>query len=226
MSLSYISIAIDGPSGAGKSTIAKAAAKRLGYIYLDTGALYRAVGLYMLRQGIDIADQLSVGNALGGIEIELKFKGGRQRVILCGSDVSEAIRDNKVSKAASDVSAYASVREFLFSLQRDFAENTNVVMDGRDIGTSILPQAQVKIFLTASDQARAKRRYKELVRKGQQVEYDDILEEMRQRDKNDMTRSASPLKQAEDAILIDTTENDLEQSIEVVMQLIKRKLNL
>ena len=224
--MSYISIAIDGPSGAGKSTIAKAAAKRLGYIYLDTGALYRAVGLYMLRQGIDIADQLSVGNALGGIEIELKFKGGRQRVILCGSDVSEAIRDNKVSKAASDVSAYASVREFLFSLQRDFAENTNVVMDGRDIGTSILPQAQVKIFLTASDQARAKRRYKELVRKGQQVEYDDILEEMRQRDKNDMTRSASPLKQAEDAILIDTTENDLEQSIEVVMQLIKRKLNL
>ena len=217
-------IAIDGPAGAGKSTIAKTVSEELGYIYVDTGALYRTVGLNVLRHGKDTKNEADVVPTLEGLNVSLRFVNGEQRVFLGDEDVSEAIRQNEVSMAASNVSAIPKVREFLFGLQRDIAEKNNCIMDGRDIGTVVLPDAKIKIFLTASARARADRRYKELVEKGQDVDYDSILADIEQRDYQDSHREIAPLKQADDAILVDTTELDLEGSIEYMLKVIKERL--
>lgn len=217
-------IAIDGPAGAGKSTIAKTVSKELGYIYVDTGALYRTVGLNVLRQGKDTKNEADVVPTLEGLNVSLRFVNGEQRVFLGDEDVSEAIRQNEVSMAASNVSAIPKVREFLFGLQRDIAEKNNCIMDGRDIGTVVLPNAQIKIYLTASAQARADRRYKELAEKGQEVNYDNILKEIELRDYQDTHREIAPLKKADDAVLVDTTELDLNGSIEYMLKVIKERL--
>lgn len=219
-----INIAIDGPAGAGKSTIAKTASKELGFIYVDTGALYRTVGLNALRLGKDTKLESDVVPTLDSLKVSLRFVDGEQRVFLGEEDVSTAIRQNEVSMAASNVSAIPKVREFLFDLQRDIAKNNNCIMDGRDIGTVVLPDAQIKIYLTASAEARADRRYKELVEKGQQVNYDDILREIELRDYQDTHREIAPLKKAEDAVLVDTTKLTLEESIEYMLKVIKERM--
>jgi len=219
-----IAIAIDGPAGAGKSTIARQAAKTLGFIYVDTGALYRAVGLHMMRNGVDPSDQEAVRSELPGVSVTLAFRSGEQKVLLAGRDVTSEIRTEQVSKAASAVSAMPEVRKFLFSMQRELAEKQNVVMDGRDIGTVILPHAQVKIFLTASQEERARRRYTELLQKGQKAEYADVLKEIEHRDYRDSHRGAAPLIQAEDSILVDTTKMTLEQSVKRVVGIIRAGL--
>ncbi len=219
-----INIAIDGPAGAGKSTIAKAASKELGYIYVDTGALYRTVGLNALRSGKNTKSEEEVIPTLANLQVSLRFVNGEQRVFLGDEDVSAAIRQNEVSMAASNVSAIPKVREFLFDLQRDIAKNNNCIMDGRDIGTVVLPDAQIKIYLTASAEARADRRYKELVEKGQEVNYDDILREIELRDYQDTHREIAPLKKAEDAVLVDTTELDLQGSIDYLLKVIKERI--
>ncbi len=224
--MSTKAVAIDGPSGAGKSTIAKTVAKKLGYIYVDTGALYRAVGLYMLDHGADTNNPEQVIPLLNEVEVSLRFVDGEQRVFLNEQDVSQRIRENEVSMAASNVSRIPEVRAFLFDLQRDIAKKNNIIMDGRDIGTVVLPNADVKIFLTASPEERARRRYEELLQRGQQVPYETLLEEIKQRDYNDSHREIAPLKQAEDAILVDTTGNELETSISLLYDLIARKLGL
>ena len=220
-----ISVAIDGPAGAGKSTIAKAASARLGFIYVDTGALYRAVGLFALRQGVAELNEQTVPPLLDGLEVSLGFAGGVQRVFLNGEDVSEAIRQNQVSMAASRVSAIPAVRAFLFDLQRKIAEENNIIMDGRDIGTVVLPHAQVKIFLTASAEERARRRFLELREKGQEVSYDALLDEIKERDHNDSTRAIAPLRRAEDAVLIDTSTASLPEAIELVLRTIAETLH-
>lgn len=214
-------VAIDGPAGAGKSTIARAVAERLGYIYVDTGALYRAIGLYALRRGVNPESPEEVTPLLGGFSLELVHRGGEQRVLLNGEDVSEAIRAPEMGMAASQVSAIPEVREYLLGLQRQLAEKNNVVMDGRDIGTVVLPNADVKIYLTASVEQRARRRYDEHLAKGQQVQYNIVLEEMKRRDHKDMNRSTAPLRQAENAVLADTSSLTLEQSISLVLNLVK-----
>ncbi len=217
-----IAIAIDGPAGAGKSTISKAAAKRLGFIYIDTGALYRTVGLAASREGVDPGDAAAVDELLGKIKVGLAFnEKGEQIVLLNGEDVSGLIRTPEASMMASKISAVPAVRAFLLDLQRNMADTDNVIMDGRDIGTVILPNAKVKIFLTAAPEARAKRRYDELIEKGMDVKYEDILEDVKQRDYNDMHRDIAPLKQADDAILADTTEIDLEGSIDLIVKIIE-----
>ncbi len=217
-------IAIDGPSGAGKSTIARHVASKLGYIYVDTGALYRAVGLYMLNHNVDTTNETQVCALLQAVDVSLGFADGEQRVFLNGQDVSQRIRQNEVSMAASNVSRIPMVRDFLFDLQKDIAVNNNIIMDGRDIGTVVLPNADVKIFLTASPEERAKRRFDELVQRGQDVSYDALLEEIRQRDYNDSHREIAPLKQAEDAVLVDTTGNELTTSIALLYDLITERL--
>ena len=217
-------IAIDGPAGAGKSTLAKALAQRLGYIYVDTGALYRTVGLYGLRKEADTASAQAMLPLLGEIVVELGYVDGSQRVYLNGEDVSEAIRLGGASMAASNVSAIQGVRDFLFDLQKDMAAKHNVVMDGRDIGTVVLPHAQVKIFLTASPEERARRRFNELTAKGENVDYDALLAEVIQRDYNDSHRAAAPLKQAADAVRIDTTGMTLDESMEALMSAVRQKL--
>lgn len=219
-----VNIAIDGPAGAGKSTIAKTVAKELGFIYVDTGALYRTVGLNALRMGKNTKSAEDVVPTLEGLEVSLRFVDGEQRVFLGEEDVSSAIRQNEVSMAASNVSAIPKVREFLFDLQRDIAKKNNCIMDGRDIGTVVLPDAKIKIYLTASAEARADRRFKELTEKGQQVEYDVILKEIKERDFQDMNREIAPLKQAADAVLVDTTELTLAESIEYMIKVIKERL--
>lgn len=219
-----VNIAIDGPAGAGKSTIAKTAAKELGFIYVDTGALYRTVGLNALRMGKNTKSAEEVVPTLEGLEVSLRFVDGEQRVFLGEEDVSSAIRQNEVSMAASNVSAIPKVREFLFDLQRDIAKKNNCIMDGRDIGTVVLPDAKIKIYLTASAEARADRRFKELTEKGQVVEYDVILKEIKERDYQDMNREIAPLKQADDAVLVDTTELTLPESIDYMIKVIKERL--
>lgn len=219
-----VNIAIDGPAGAGKSTIAKTVSKKLGFIYVDTGALYRTVGLNVLRQGKNTKDPDDVVPTLDGLDISLRFVDGEQRVFLGDEDVSEAIRQNEVSMAASNVSAIPSVREFLFGLQRDIAQKNDCIMDGRDIGTVVLPNAQIKIYLTASAQARAERRFKELTEKGQDVVFDDILKDIELRDYQDTHREIAPLKKADDAVLVDTTVLDLDGSIEYMLNVIKERL--
>lgn len=219
-----INIAIDGPAGAGKSTIAKTASKELGFIYVDTGALYRTVGLNALRKGADTKKADEVIPTLAGLSVSMKFVDGEQRVFLGSEDVSADIRQNDVSMAASNVSKIPEVRAFLFDLQRDIAKNNNCIMDGRDIGTVVLPDAKIKLFLTASPEARADRRYKELCEKGQCVNYNDILKEITERDYQDTHRDIAPLKQAADAVLVDTTELNLKESVAYMLSLIKEKL--
>lgn len=223
-SLNMISIAIDGPSGAGKSTIAKAVSKKLGFIYVDTGALYRSIGLYVLNCGKDTANREEVKALLHEIDVKIRYVDGTQHVYLNEEDVSDAIRKPPVSMAASNVSAHPEVRAFLLDLQRKFAEENNVIMDGRDIGTVVLPNADIKIFLTATAEERANRRYKELIEKGENVEYDKILEEIKQRDYNDSHRAVAPLKQADDAVLADTTGCELEEAIEKLLSIIENKM--
>lgn len=218
-------VAIDGPAGAGKSTIARRAAKEIGFIYVDTGALYRAIGLYVLRKGISCADAQKVIALLDEIKVSLAFVNGEQRVLLCGGDVSDAIRTAEVSMAASAVSAIPEVRSFLFQLQRDMARDNNVVMDGRDIGTVVLPDAKIKIFLTASPEERSRRRYEEMLQKGMTVDYEQVLAELKERDYNDSHRAVAPLVPAKDAVLVDTTGNTLEQSVLQLTNIIKERLS-
>lgn len=217
-----INVAIDGPSGAGKSTIAKIAASTLGYIYIDTGALYRTVGLNALRLNADFENPESIISTLTeDLKIELRYIDDEQRMFLNGEDVSTKIRTPEASMAASAVSAVPAVREYLFDLQKQLARDNNCIMDGRDIGTVVLPDADVKIFLTASPEARARRRYLELIEKGIDTKYEEVLEDMIKRDYNDSHRAIAPLKQADDAILIDTSEINLQQSIDLIIDTIK-----
>ena len=217
-----IAVAIDGPAGAGKSTIARAAAKALGFIYVDTGALYRSIGLNAIRNNVDLSDSNAIENSLEGMKVELAFDAqGAQIVLLNGEDVSSFIRTPEVSMSASKVSAVPAVRAFLLDLQRNMAKTQSVIMDGRDIGTVVLPNAEVKIFLTASPEIRAKRRYDELIEKGQEVKYEDVLADVIERDYNDSHREIAPLKPAEDSKLADTSGLTLEESIELIINLIK-----
>lgn len=215
-----ISVAIDGPSGAGKSSLAKRLAADLGYVYVDTGAMYRSIGLYAVRQGADLHDADAVAALLPGIQLDIRLVEGAQHVYLNGEDVSEAIRAEEIGMAASAVSAHPQVRAFLLDTQRGLAANQNVLMDGRDIGTVVLPHATVKIFLTASAEARAQRRCKELQEKGQPAELETVLADIRQRDYQDTHREVAPLKQADDAILVDTSDIDFDQSFAVLKRTI------
>lgn len=220
-----IAVAIDGPAGAGKSTISKSAAKELGFIYVDTGALYRTVGLAASRKNIEPVPGEEVNNLLDSIKVELTFNDkGEQVVLLDGEDVSAFIRTPEASMMASKISAIPEVRAYLLDLQRNMATTNNVIMDGRDIGTVVLPNAEVKIFLTATPEARATRRYKELVEKGMDVKYEDILQDVITRDYNDSHREIAPLKQADDAVLADTTEIDLQGSIDLIVSIIKERM--
>ncbi len=224
METKTIAIAIDGPAGAGKSTIAKRLAAEMQYIYVDTGALYRTVGYAALTAGIDPTDADAVVAMLPSIRVGLAYEDGTQKVLLNDEDVSGCIRTPEASMAASAVSAYPPVRQFLFHLQQDIAATHNVIMDGRDIGTVVLPHAQVKIFLSASAEDRARRRYDEMTAKGMEVRFEDVLADMKQRDYNDSHRAAAPLKPAEDAVMVDTTGNTLEQSVALMKNLIKERL--
>lgn len=217
-------IALDGPSGAGKSTLAKMLAAHLQYIYVDTGALYRSIGLYIARAGIDPADTDAVVFLLPSIRLELLYKDGCQHVLLCGEDVSDLIRTPEISRMASAVSAIPDVRAFLLSTQRDIAEKNNVIMDGRDIGTVILPDAQVKIFLTCSSEAKAHRRFKELTEKGISTTFEEVLRDMEARDLADSTRAAAPLQKAEDAVELDNSALTLEETFHAALAIIKEKL--
>lgn len=217
-------IAIDGPAGAGKSTIAKILAKELKLIYVDTGALYRAVGYYTTGRGIASDDVEGVTAALKDLSVELRYVDGAQRVFVNDEDVSDYIRTPAISMAASAVSAIPAVRAFLLNTQRSIAAQNNVVMDGRDIGTVILPDAKVKIFLTASPESRATRRFAELQEKGDPATYDEVLADMKERDYNDSHRATAPLKQAEDAVLVDTSGETLEQSVARIKTVVQKKL--
>ena len=219
-----ISIALDGPAGAGKSTVAKGAAKALGFIYVDTGALYRTVGLKFLRDGYGTELDCDIESVLKTVDVDIKFIDGVQHVFLNGEDVSEEIRTPKASMMASAVSAKPPVRAFLLEMQRKLARENNVIMDGRDIGTVVLPDATLKFFVTASVAERANRRYKELMEKGMDVNYDDIYRDIETRDYNDSHREIAPLKPAEDSIIFDTTGNTLEESVEKLLKMIKERL--
>lgn len=215
-----INIAIDGPAGAGKSTIAKMVSKKLGYIYVDTGALYRTIALFITENNVPDEE---IETALEKADVSLRFIDGEQRVFLGDRDVSDLIRTPEISMAASRTSAIPAVRKYLFGTQQKIAAENNVIMDGRDIGTVVLPNADVKIFLTASAEERANRRFKELSEKPNCPCYEEILSDIIERDHQDMTREVSPLKQAEDAVLVDTTELDLEQSAEAIVKIITEK---
>lgn len=218
-----INVAIDGPAGAGKSTVAKAAAKELGYIYVDTGALYRSIALNAVRNGVIDSEQ-GIIDMLAETKVELKHENGTQVVYLNGEDVSSLIRTSEISMGASKVSAIAQVRSFLLDLQRDIAKTNNVIMDGRDIATVVLPNAQVKIFLFASPECRAQRRYKELLEKGENVNYEDVLADVEQRDYQDSHREIAPLKPSEQSIMADTSDCTLQQSIDMVVNIIKENI--
>ena len=217
-----ISVAIDGPSGAGKSTLAKRLAKELGYVYVDTGAMYRSIGLYALRCGRDPADAAAVEALLPQISLRLALIDGTQHIYLNGEDVSEAIRAENVGMAASAVAVHPAVRAFLLEQQRGLARTQNVLMDGRDIGTVVLPNATVKVFLTASAESRAQRRWNELREKGRGDDYDTVLADIRRRDDQDSHRAAAPLRQAADAVLLDTSELDLEQSFAALRRIVEQ----
>lgn len=219
------SVAIDGPSGAGKSTLAKRLAEALGYLYVDTGAIYRTVGLQAFRTGADPSDPAAVIPLLQDIQIRLAYgEDGLQHMYLNGEDVTAEIRRHEISAYASGVSAIPEVRAFLLEQQRSLAEEHDVVMDGRDIGTVVLPDADVKIFLTAAPEARARRRWLELKERGQETAFETVLHDVLERDDRDTSRAAAPLRQAEDAVLADTTEKDLEQSLELLMHIVKEHL--
>ena len=219
-----VSVAIDGPAGAGKSTLARRLAAELGCIYVDTGAMFRTIGLYALRAGKDPKDNEAVNALLPEISLKFAFIGGEQHIYLNGEDVSTAIRTEEVGMAASAVGANPEVRAFLLGMQRDMAKTQDVLMDGRDIGTVVLPDATVKIFLTASPEARATRRWKEYQQKGVEVSYEEVLADVRQRDYQDTHRAAAPLRQADDAQLLDTSEMNFEQSLEAMKKMIVEKV--
>ena len=217
------SIAIDGPAGAGKSTMAKRVAKDLGFLYVDTGAIYRTVGYHMALMGIGPKDRDGIARCIDDVNIDIRYEAdGIQHMILNGDDVTDRIRTPEMSAMASGVSAQPCVREFLLQMQRDLAKTRSVVMDGRDIGTVVLPDADVKIFLTADPAVRARRRYDELVAKGEKVDFETVLEDMKQRDWQDTHRAIAPLKQAADAVVLDTTELDIEQSVAAIEDLIRQ----
>ena len=218
-------IAIDGPAGAGKSTAARRLARELGYIYVDTGAIYRTVGLYALRSGVAMEDSAGIAALLPRIRIELCYgEDGVQKMLLNGEDVSGEIRTPEISACASKVAAIPAVRDFLLEMQRELARTHHVVMDGRDIGTVVLPDAAVKIFLTATPETRARRRYLELQEKGSDESYEQVLAEVIRRDEQDMNRPVAPLKQAEDAVLADTSELNLEESVQLLLKIVREKL--
>ena len=221
----FMNVAIDGPAGAGKSTIAKACAKELGYIYVDTGAMYRGIALYMVDHKIRPTDIEAVKQALLDVNVTLRYEDGKQLLIVNGQDISDRIRTPEVSAAASLFSAIPEVRKALLDLQHDIAEKNNVLMDGRDIGTVILPQAQVKIYLDASPEIRGKRRYDELVLKGESVVLEDIIEDVKQRDYQDMHRETSPLKKADDAIVVDSSYMTIEEVQNKIVSLVREKEN-
>ena len=217
-------IAIDGPSGAGKSSLARSVARELGFVYVDTGAIYRTVGWAVLRRG---AEDAAVAALLPEVRITMDYGAdGEQRMYLNGEDVSANIRLPEVSMTASRVSALPEVRAFLLDMQRSIAEKNNVIMDGRDIGTVVLPQADVKIFLTASVEDRARRRYRELCQRGTEKDFDQLLREIQQRDYNDAHRAAAPLRQAEDAVVLDTTGNTFQQSRQQILDIIRERIGL
>ena len=221
----HTSIAIDGPSGAGKSSLARRCAEAFGFIYVDTGAIYRTVGLAAYRRGIDRKDEAAVSAMLPELEIRMVYnQDGEQRMLLNGEDVSEAIRMPEISICASDVSALPAVRAYLLEMQRKLAREQDVIMDGRDIGTVVLPEAELKIFLTASAEARAERRVKQLKEKGVEADYQEVLRDIEYRDRQDSSRAAAPLKAAEDAVTVDTTEIDFEQSFQLMSRIIREKL--
>lgn len=224
-----INIAIDGPAGAGKSSIAKAVSKKLGFIYVDTGALYRAVALTMINSGISPDDKAAVEKRLAELDcgyFAIRYIDGEQHVFAGSEDVSGSIRTPEVSMGASKVSAYPAVRTFLFELQQKIARENNIIMDGRDIGTVVLPNAELKIYLTASAEERARRRLRELAEKPDCPTYEQVLADIKQRDYNDMHRDIAPLKQAEDAVLADTSDLDLEGSIQLILDLVHKHCNI
>ncbi len=221
--MAYFSIAVDGPAGAGKSTIARAAAAKLGFIYVDTGAMYRAMALYLLEQGIGREEEAAIKDACSRAEITICYEEGAQQVILNGENVSSKIRTEEVGNMASAVSVYLPVREKLVQLQQKLAESADVIMDGRDIGTCVLPKAQAKIYLTASPAVRAKRRYNELKEKGMACNLEEIEQDIIERDYRDMHREHSPLVQAEDAVLVDSSSMTVDQVIEAIIQIARGK---
>lgn len=216
-------IAIDGPAGAGKSTIAKRVAKELSFIYVDTGAMYRAIALYLIRSKVSPADQEALKKACENIEITISYQNGEQQVILNGENITGLIRTEEVGNMASTASAHSPVREKLLDLQRNLARNSDVLMDGRDIGTNVLPDAQLKIYLTASSATRARRRYLELQQKGEDCLLDEIERDIIERDQRDMNRDIAPLKQAEDAILLDSSDMGIDQVVERILTLYKER---
>lgn len=217
-------VAIDGPAGAGKSSVAKAAAKELGFVYVDTGAIYRTIALYVLRQGVAPQDAAGVEGLLPQIEIGMEYTDQGQKMILNGEDVTGLIRTPEVSMATSICSAIPAVRAFLLQLQRDLAEKNNVLMDGRDIGTVVLPHAQLKVFLTASPQERARRRVLQLEESGQKADYEAILRDIQQRDYQDSHRETAPLRPAEDSVLVDTSGVTFEESVQRLVELVRERL--
>lgn len=219
-----MNIAIDGPAGSGKSTVAKLLAKELGFVYLDTGAIYRTMALYCVRNGIEPDDEKAVSDALPDISIKVDYVNQQQRMLLNNEDVTDSIRTPEVSSATSKIAAYPAVREALLSMQRDIAASNDVIMDGRDIGTAVLPDAQCKIFLSASVEVRAKRRYDELVEKGEDCDLSQIAEDIKARDHRDSHRDIAPLKQADDAVLVDTSDLSIEEVTNKLMGIVKEKM--
>ena len=217
-----MNVAIDGPAGAGKSTIAKAIAKKMGYVYVDTGAMYRAMALYFIGAGIAADDEAAIASSVDDISVFIKYEDGAQHVILNGEDVTGRIRTEEVGNMASATSVYAPVRSKLVSLQQELAKSTDVIMDGRDIGTVVLPNANVKIFLTASVECRAKRRFDELVAKGETPDFDKIAEDIADRDYRDSHRAISPLRQADDAILVDSSDMTIDQVVDTIISYIDK----
>ena len=224
--LNYKSVALDGPSGAGKSTMAKRLAATLGFLYVDTGAIYRTLGLFALKSGASPGEWGEVEPLLPKVSLRMAYgEDGRQHMYLGDEDVTEAIRQPEVSDAASKISAIPEVRAFLMDMQRNLAESHDVVMDGRDIGMVVMPKADVKIFLTASLEARAMRRYAELLNRGNEINFDTVLADMKERDQRDSGRAVAPLKQAEDAVLVDTTDKNLEESFRLLLQTVRERLS-
>jgi cytidylate kinase len=220
--LKNIAVAIDGPAGAGKSSVSKAVAKKLGFVYVDTGAMYRASALYAIKNGIQINEK-DLTPVLDDINIDIEYKDDRQIILLNGEDVSERIRESDVSMGASAIAVIPEVRLKLVELQRELADKRSVIMDGRDIGTYVLPRAELKIYLTASIDERARRRYAELVQKGSECNFDEVREDIKKRDFNDMNREFAPLKTAEDAVLVDSSDMTFDEVIETILKLIEEK---
>lgn len=221
--MKHFNIAIDGPAGAGKSTIAKEVARRLGFVYVDTGAMYRAMGLYFLRKGIPLEDEGAVSASCGEISVDIAYENGVQQVLLNGENVTALLREEAVGNTASKVSAYPAVRAALMDLQRGLAASYNVIMDGRDIGSLVLPKADCKIYLTASTRVRAVRRYKELEAKGEAVSLEEVEQKIIDRDNRDMTRETAPLIQAEDAVYLDASAMTIDQVVERIKELARER---